>query len=87
VLGVFAAARDVTAQKHAAEFTRSLIEAALDPHGDDPHGGKNHRRERGEDQGDGAHPVIALPRDDRERALDLPPVVFSQYAVLGPATT
>jgi PAS domain S-box-containing protein len=31
VLGAFAAARDVTAQKHAAEYARSLIEAALDP--------------------------------------------------------
>ena len=31
VLGVFAAARDVTAQKQAAEYARSLIEAALDP--------------------------------------------------------
>lgn len=31
VLGVFAAARDVTAQKHAAQYARSLIEASLDP--------------------------------------------------------
>ena len=31
VLGVFAAARDVTEQKQAAEYARSLIEAALDP--------------------------------------------------------
>jgi len=31
VLGVFAAARDVTVQKQAAEYARSLIEAALDP--------------------------------------------------------
>ena len=31
VLGVFAAARDVTAQKQAAEYARSLIEAAVDP--------------------------------------------------------
>jgi len=31
VLGVFAAARDVTAQKRAGEYARSLIEAALDP--------------------------------------------------------
>src|SRR5688572_22149329 len=31
VLGVFAAARDVTAQKQAADYARSLIEAALDP--------------------------------------------------------
>src|SRR5260370_38761162 len=31
VLGVFAAARDVTAQKHASEYARSLIEASLDP--------------------------------------------------------
>ncbi len=31
VLGVFAAARDVTAQKQAAEYARSLIEASLDP--------------------------------------------------------
>ena len=31
VLGVFAAARDITAQKQAAEYARSLIEASLDP--------------------------------------------------------
>jgi len=31
VLGVFAAARDVTALKQAAQYARSLIEAALDP--------------------------------------------------------
>jgi PAS domain S-box-containing protein len=31
VLGVFAAARDVTAQRQAAEYARSLIEASLDP--------------------------------------------------------
>src|SRR6185369_7950265 len=31
VLGVFAAARDVTAQKQAAQYARSLIEASLDP--------------------------------------------------------
>ncbi|MDP3725614.1 MAG: PAS domain S-box protein [bacterium] len=31
VLGVFAAARDVTAQKQASQYTRSLIEASLDP--------------------------------------------------------
>jgi PAS domain S-box-containing protein len=31
VLGVFAAARDVTAQKQAALYARSLIEASLDP--------------------------------------------------------
>ncbi len=31
VLGVFAAARDVTAQKQAAQYARSLIEAGLDP--------------------------------------------------------
>jgi len=31
VLGVFAAARDVTVQKQAAEYARSLIEASLDP--------------------------------------------------------
>ena len=31
VLGVFAAARDVTAQKHAAQYARSLLEASLDP--------------------------------------------------------
>lgn len=31
VIGVFAAARDVTAQKHASEYARSLIEASLDP--------------------------------------------------------
>jgi PAS domain S-box-containing protein len=31
VLGVFAAARDVTAQKQASEYARSLIEASLDP--------------------------------------------------------
>ncbi len=31
VLGVFAAARDVTAQKHASQYARSLIEASLDP--------------------------------------------------------
>ena len=31
VLGVFAAARDVTAQKQAAQYSRSLIEASLDP--------------------------------------------------------
>ncbi|UFS69764.1 PAS domain S-box protein [Geomonas sp. RF6] len=31
VLGVFAAARDVTAQRHAAQYARSLIEASLDP--------------------------------------------------------
>ena len=29
-----------------------------------------------------AHPVIAPRREGRERALDLPPVVFSQDAVL-----
>ena len=31
VLGVFAAARDVTLQKQASGYTRSLIEANLDP--------------------------------------------------------
>jgi PAS domain S-box-containing protein len=31
VLGVFAAARDVTAQKQAAQYARSLVEASLDP--------------------------------------------------------
>ncbi len=31
VLGVFAAARDVTAQKRTSQYARSLIEAALDP--------------------------------------------------------
>jgi len=31
VLGVFAAARDVTEQKQASQYARSLIEAALDP--------------------------------------------------------
>lgn len=31
VLGVFAAARDVTAQKQAAQYARSLIEASLNP--------------------------------------------------------
>jgi PAS domain S-box-containing protein len=31
VLGVFAAARDVTAQKHASDYARSLIEASPDP--------------------------------------------------------
>ena len=31
VLGVFAAARDVTAQKQASRYARSLIEASLDP--------------------------------------------------------
>src|SRR5258708_522520 len=31
VLGVFAAARDVTAQKKASQYARSLIEASLDP--------------------------------------------------------
>lgn len=31
VLGVFAAARDVTAQKRASQYARSLIEASLDP--------------------------------------------------------
>jgi PAS domain S-box-containing protein len=31
VLGVLAAARDVTAQKHASQYARSLIEASLDP--------------------------------------------------------
>jgi PAS domain S-box-containing protein len=31
VLGVFAAARDVTAQKQASQYTRSLVEASLDP--------------------------------------------------------
>jgi PAS domain S-box-containing protein len=31
VLGVFAAARDITAQKQASQYARSLIEASLDP--------------------------------------------------------
>src|SRR5512137_1538580 len=31
VLGVFAVARDVTAQRQAAQYARSLIEASLDP--------------------------------------------------------
>jgi PAS domain S-box-containing protein len=31
VLGVFAAARDVTARTHASQYARSLIEASLDP--------------------------------------------------------
>ena len=31
MLGVFAAARDVTAQKQASQYARSLIEACLDP--------------------------------------------------------
>src|SRR6185436_18662236 len=31
VLGVFAAARDVTLQKQASQYARSLIEASVDP--------------------------------------------------------
>ena len=31
VLGVFAAARDITEQKQASQYARSLIEASLDP--------------------------------------------------------
>ncbi len=31
VLGVFAAARDITTQKYASQYARSLIEASLDP--------------------------------------------------------
>jgi PAS domain S-box-containing protein len=31
VLGVFAAARDITAQKQASQYARSLVEASLDP--------------------------------------------------------
>jgi len=31
VMGVFAAARDITAQKQASQYARSLIEASLDP--------------------------------------------------------
>ena len=31
MLGVFAAARDITAQKQASQYARSLIEASLDP--------------------------------------------------------
>ncbi len=31
VLGVFAAARDITAQRQASEYARSLLEASLDP--------------------------------------------------------
>ncbi|MCY7305236.1 MAG: PAS domain-containing protein, partial [Rhodoferax sp.] len=31
LLGVFAAARDITAQKHASQYARSLLEASLDP--------------------------------------------------------
>src|SRR2546428_8096482 len=31
VLGVFAAARDITAQKQASQYARSLIESSLDP--------------------------------------------------------
>lgn len=31
VLGIFAAARDITAQKQASQYARSLIEASLDP--------------------------------------------------------
>ena len=31
VLGVFAAARDITSQKQASQYSRSLIEASLDP--------------------------------------------------------
>src|SRR6185369_9522536 len=31
VLGVFAAARDVTTQKQASQYARSLVEASLDP--------------------------------------------------------
>ncbi len=31
VLGVFAAARDITHQKHTSQYVRSLIEASLDP--------------------------------------------------------
>src|SRR4029453_8917919 len=31
VLGVFAAARDVTAQNEASQYARSLVEASLDP--------------------------------------------------------
>jgi PAS domain S-box-containing protein len=31
ILGVFAAARDITAQKQASQYVRSLIEASLDP--------------------------------------------------------
>ena len=30
-LGVFAAARDVTAQRQASQYARSLIEASVDP--------------------------------------------------------
>jgi PAS domain S-box-containing protein len=31
VLGVFGAARDITGQKHASQYSKSLIEASLDP--------------------------------------------------------
>src|SRR2546428_419063 len=31
VLGIFAAARDITAQKQASQYARSLIESSLDP--------------------------------------------------------
>ena len=45
VLGVFAAARDVTVQKQASQYARSLIEASLDPLVTISAARQDHRRE------------------------------------------
>ena len=67
VLGVFAAARDVTAQKQASQYARSLIEATLDPARHHQPRRQDHRRQRGHRQGHRRHPRAA----DRHRLLRL----------------
>ena len=64
---VIVASRDVTAQRQAAQYARSLIEASLDPLVTISHGRKDHRRERGHRRGDGGSPR----RVDRHRLLRL----------------
>ena len=51
VLGVFAAARDVTAQKQASQYARSLDRGLARPARHHQPGGQDHRRERGDHQG------------------------------------
>jgi len=74
VLGVFAAARDVTERKRAEEklhkaslYARNLLEASLDHAGDDQPGGQDHRCEPGHGDSDGGF-AGAL---DRQRFLRL----------------
>ncbi len=79
VLGVFAAARDVTAQKQASQYARSLIEASPRPARHHQPRRKDHRRQRGLGQGHGRgareadrHRLLRLLHRGRQSAGGLP---------------